>query len=293
MRAAGFGMRSVPCGPEGAQPLPCLDAAKSCNRLTNGVLTKRAPLRHRAQHRAIWPCVSRPRWPAFAPQQGGLHAAGRPSLPVRSLHAGLAAPRAGEGAQPARRRAHPRPRGRGRPRREAAAPASSSPRRSRPAATAAAAARSASTASTPSGARTTWPRAAIAGPDAVLLPKVESAEHVIGAAERLDRPRRARAHPALGDDGDAARHPERRRDRRGAPAARGLRPRHQRPRQGPRRRPHPRPPAAARPASASACSPRAPRASSASTASTTPSRTPRGCAPSASRAATWASTARP
>ena len=58
-------------------------------------------------------------------------------------------------------------------------------------------------------------------------------------------PRRARAHPPLGDDGDAARHPERRRDRRGAPAARRLRPRHQRPRQGPRRRAHPRPPAAA------------------------------------------------
>jgi citrate lyase beta subunit len=30
-------------------------------------------------------------------------------------------------------------------------------------------------------------RAALAGPDAVLLPKVESPEHVIGAAERLDR----------------------------------------------------------------------------------------------------------
>ena len=30
-------------------------------------------------------------------------------------------------------------------------------------------------------------RAAVAGPDAILLPKVESPEHVIGAAERLDR----------------------------------------------------------------------------------------------------------
>lgn len=30
-------------------------------------------------------------------------------------------------------------------------------------------------------------RAALAGPDAILLPKVESPEHVIGAAERLDR----------------------------------------------------------------------------------------------------------
>ena len=42
----------------------------------------------------------------------------------------------------------------------------------------------------------------------------------------------------------------------------------------------------------SACSPPAPRGWSASTASTTPSRTPTACAPSASRAATWASTAR-
>ena len=136
-------------------------------------------------------------------------------------------------------------------------------------------------------------RAAVAGPDAMLLPKVEtrragrsappsgSMRH--GAPERtrlwamMETPRGilnaaaiAAAHPRLegfvlgtndlAKDLGAAHTPDR------------LPLRHQ-----PRR---------------SACSPPAPRGSSASTASTTPSRTPRGCAPSASRAATWASTAR-
>ena len=35
-------------------------------------------------------------------------------------------------------------------------------------------------------------------PTRCSLPKVELPEHVIGAAERLDRARRARAHPRSG-----------------------------------------------------------------------------------------------
>ena len=86
-------------------------------------------------------------------------------------------------------------------------------------------------------------RAAAAGPDAVLLPKVEtpSTSSVPPSGSTASAPG---AHPALGDNGDAARHPERSRDRRRPSAARGLRARHERPGQGSRRRAHPRPAAA-------------------------------------------------
>ena len=135
-------------------------------------------------------------------------------------------------------------------------------------------------------------RACAAAPDAILLPKVERPPTSRAPPSCIDR-HGAGAHPDLGDDGDPARHAERRRHRGRPPPARGLRARHQRPRQGPRRGAHARPRCRWSPASASACWPRAPRGWSASTASTTPSRTRRACAPPASRAATWASTARP
>ena len=63
-----------------------------------------------------------------------------------------------------------------------------------------------STGSTPNGARRTWRRACAAGPDAILLPKVETPGDVAPrgrrCCERHGAPERCRH---LGDDGDAAR----------------------------------------------------------------------------------------
>ena len=57
--------------------------------------------------------------------------------------------------------------------------------------------------------------AAAAAPDAILVPKVSSPAHIAAPLGHAPaRLRRRRAHPALGDDRDAARHPGRRRSRR-------------------------------------------------------------------------------
>ena len=273
-------------------------AREGRSRNANLTLTRRAAARARpgaTAGRRFGPCV-----PArgFANSRSqcskARDAMPQDAHPYRSvLYMPGSRPRALEKARGAAgRRADPRPRGRGRARPRSRARASSSPRRSRPAATAGAGCWSASTASTPSGARTTSPAPAPPGPTRSCCRRSRRPGDVIGAAELPRAARRAGAHPALGDDGDAARRAERRRDRRRAPAARGLRARHQRPRQGSRRRAHAGPAAARRQPRRSACSRRGPRGSSASTGSTTPSRTPRACAPPASRAATWASTAR-
>ena len=53
--------------------------------------------------------------------------------------------------------------------------------------------------------------AAGAGPDAILLPKVDGPGAIMHRRPRVARERRARQNPPLGDDGDAERHPQRRR----------------------------------------------------------------------------------
>ena len=59
---------------------------------------------------------------------------------------------------------------------------------------------------TPIGARTISPRACAAGPDAILMPKVETAADVDrGGRALLERHGAPGRMPALGDDGDAAR----------------------------------------------------------------------------------------
>ena len=83
--------------------------------------------------------------------------------------------------------------------------------------------------------------ACAAGPDAILLPKVEGPARLARAAALLRRARRAGALPALGDDGDAAGGAERGGDRLGASAARGVRARDERPREGSAGRAYARP----------------------------------------------------
>ena len=89
--------------------------------------------------------------------------------------------------------------------------------------------------------------ACAAGPDAVVVPKVESAE-AVRAGRRDGQARCAGPDRAVGDGGDAHRDARRAGDRRGLPAAVGARHGHQRPRQGAVRGARPGPaPAAARP----------------------------------------------
>ena len=82
-----------------------------------------------------------------------------------------------------------------------------------------------------------------AAPDAILVPKVSSAETLAAVGLRLRKLRRRGAHPGLGHDRDAARDPaggvDRERGARRRHAAVLLRHGHERSRQG-----HPRPPAA-------------------------------------------------
>ena len=110
------------------------------------------------------------------------------------------------------------------------------------------------------------------------------------------RERRAGEDPALGDDGDAERDPERRLDRRGRRrlglAADGAGHGPQRSRQGDARAADPRPPHHDRLARQLRRRGARPRLSTSSTASTTTSRISTASAPNACRAATWASTAR-
>ena len=131
-----------------------------------------------------------------------------------------------------------------------------------------------------------------AGPAAIVVPKVDSADEVARLVDRDGEGRRARPHQALGDGRDPGRDPRRARHRAGLRAARCLRHRHQRPGQGAVRRARAGPRRRSCPACTPPCSPPAPPASRSSTASTTTSRTPRASSPSASRAARWASTAR-
>ncbi len=133
-------------------------------------------------------------------------------------------------------------------------------------------------------------------PDAVLVPKVSHSGASGGRRRAAGRHQRRSQDPSLGDDGDAARHAQRRRDRRRRQGcrdpARGLRHGHQRSRQG-----HPRPHHARTRADAAvadelrrggACL----SASRSWTASTTISPTPTASRANARRPATWASTAR-
>ena len=105
----------------------------------------------------------------------------------RPLHAQLQRQGAGEGQDAADRRRHLRPRGRRRPRRQAGGPRGRAPRPSRAASTAGAPSPSGSTASAPSGTTPTSPAAAQAGPDAVVVPKVNSAAEVAQLVAALEK----------------------------------------------------------------------------------------------------------
>ena len=124
------------------------------------------------------------------------------------------------------------------------------------------------------GADTEWHRddlkaACAAGPDAIVVPKVDSADAVLQARRGDGRPRRPGAHQAVGDGRDAVRDAARRGDRRGLGPPHRAGDGHQRPRQGAVRRARARPAAAADRALASPCSPPGPPARRSSTASTT------------------------
>ena len=116
-----------------------------------------------AQLSVLRPRGERPRNSGAVQQELGGHAAGRSSLPLGALHAGLAAAGAREGAVAAGRRADPRPRGRGgagarrRNARELVAEAVEA------GGYGGASSSSASTGSTPSGARRTSPAPAPPG----------------------------------------------------------------------------------------------------------------------------------
>ena len=86
--------------------------------------------------------------------------------------------------------------------------------------------------------------AAKAKPDAVLVPKVSSSQSPGRRGRTPGRHQRRPEDPHLGDDGNAARHAQRRRDRRRGAGRRDqthrFRDGHQRPRQGHARENHPR-----------------------------------------------------
>ena len=135
--------------------------------------------------------------------------------------------------------------------------------------------------------------AAAAGPDAIVVPKVGSADEVrslVAAMEAAGAPAHTRLWAMVETPVRGA---ARRGDRAGLRPARLPRARHQRPLQGARRDVRARAGRRSRPRSSSCCSPPAPPGWPWSTGSTTTSRTPTASSPRRARAARWASTARP
>ena len=217
-----------------------------------------------------------------------------PPPPLGPLHARRqrAGPREGQG--PRRRRPDPRPRGRRGPRRQGRGPRPGRAPPPRPATTAARRSPSGSTASTPRGTPTTSRAAAEAGPAAVVVPKVNSVADVARHREGASRPA---APPTTPGSGPWSRrrspcsHAEEIAARQRAPRRAGDG--HQRPRQGAARRARPRPPAAAhRPRPVPARRPRRRQGHPRRRLQRHQGRR-RASRPSASRAASWASTARP
>ena len=138
--------------------------------------------------------------------------------------------------------------------------------------------------------------AAAGAPDAVLLPKPGTGADIVRATRGAGSCRRAGQDAAVGDDRDAARHPQSGRHRRSARSApgRGSPASCSAPTTWSRRR-APISPTTAVPRSTGCpppSRPRAPMASTCSTASTTTSRMPRASSASACTAARSASTAR-
>ena len=178
----------------------------------------------------------------------------------RPLHAELQRARPGEGEDDPLRRADPRPRGRRRPRRQAGRPRGRLRRRGQrrvrpPRADHPGQRRRHRVARRRPGRRVRRP-----GPDAIVVPKVNSADAVPHPGRRDGEGTAPPTTPAVGDGRDAVRDAPRRGDRRRLRAADRAGDGHQRPGQGAVRRARARPRSRCSPGSASPCSPPAPPA---------------------------------